>query len=151
MAWRTAALAVALFLHPLQETYGRANKIKTFAKLVLEEPFVAKVQALGLISENDKCRRRRCRLGHIVNFHLARCWRSPAIKINFREPAIQFTGGDAPAARVGHSIDQVEKFFRAIARERGHEYNGRVVEKLESRAHKFFVIDEQLSGVDFSR
>src|SRR5258705_6131356 len=140
MAWRTATLTVALFLHALQEADRRADIIKTFAKLILEESFVAEVQALGLIGKNNKCGRRRGGLRDVVNFHFSRRWGSSAVEVDFGEPAIQFAGGDAPTSRVGYAVDQIEKFFRAIARQRGYEHNRRVIEKFETRAHEFFVI-----------
>src|SRR5260370_39189693 len=105
MAWRTATLTVALFLDALQEADRRADIIKTFAKLVLEEPFVAEVQALGLIGKNNKCGRRRRGLRDVVNFHLAGCRGSSAVEIHFGEPAVQFAGGDAPATRVGYAVN----------------------------------------------
>ena len=40
------SLPLALFLHALEETNRRADEIKTLAKLVLEEPLVAEMQAL---------------------------------------------------------------------------------------------------------
>src|ERR1700730_2052589 len=118
MTWRARTLTLALLLHALQKSNRRADEIKTLAKLVLEEPFVAEVQALGLIRKNNKRRRGRGGLRDIVNFHLAGCRGCTAIKIDFGEPAVQFAGGDAPAARVGNAADQIEKFFRAIARQR---------------------------------
>jgi hypothetical protein len=51
---RTAGRArspFAPFLQALQETNGRADKIETFAELVLEKALVAEMQALGLIGE----------------------------------------------------------------------------------------------------
>jgi hypothetical protein len=44
-------LPFSFFLQALQEPNGRAEEIKTLAQLVLEEPLVAEMQALGLIGE----------------------------------------------------------------------------------------------------
>src|ERR1700722_19072627 len=131
MAWRAATLTVAFFLHALQEADWRADEIETFAELVFEEALVAEVQPLGLIGENNKRWRRGGGLRDVVNFHLACCRGSPAIEVHFRKPTIQLACGDAPAARVGYTVDQVEKFFRAIAGQRGHEHDGRVLQKFQ--------------------
>src|SRR6266404_1339149 len=145
------SLPLALFLHALEEANRRAEEIKTLAQLVLEEPLIAEVQALRLICEQNKRRRRGGRLRDVVNFHLAGCRGCATVQIDFGKPAVQFAGGDAPAARVGDAVDQIEKFFRAVARQRGDKYDWRVIEKLESRPHDFFVIDQQLRGIDFPR
>src|SRR5258708_35169727 len=149
MAWRTATLTVALFLHALQEADRRADIIKTFAKLILEESFVAEVQALGLIGKNDKCGRRRGGLRDVVNFHFSRRWGSSAVEIDFGEPAVQFAGGDAPGARVGDAVDHIEKFFRTIARERGYEHNRRLIVEFAKVDHELFRIVWQIRGVNF--
>src|SRR5258706_2797530 len=109
MAWRTATLTVALFLHALQEADRRADIIKTFAKLILEESFVAEVQPLGLIGKNNKCGRRRGGLRDVVNVHFSRRWGSSAVEVDFGEPAIQFAVGDTTASRVVSPVDQVYK------------------------------------------
>ncbi len=87
---------------------GAPCKIETFAQLIFQEPLIAEMQALGLIGEQNKCRRRGGGLRDVVNFHLARGGRSSAVQIDFGKPAIQFAGGDAPAPRVGNAIDQSE-------------------------------------------
>src|ERR1700730_485565 len=119
MTWRARTLALTLLLHALEESNRRADEIKTLAKLVLEEPFVAEVQALGLIRKYDKRRRRRGCLRNVVNFHLTRRRRCSAVQIHFGEPAVQLAGGDASAPRVGDAVDQIKQFFRTIARQRG--------------------------------
>src|SRR5579863_769129 len=72
---------LAFFLHALQESNGRADEIETFAQLVLQEPLVAEMQAFRLIREQDERRRRRGRLRDVINLHLARGRRGPAIEI----------------------------------------------------------------------
>src|ERR1017187_6772318 len=105
MAGRASTLA--FFLQALEEANGRADEIKTLAELVLEEPLVAEMQALGLIGEQNKRWRRGGCLRDVVNFHLSGCGGCPAVQVHFGEPAVQFAGRDAPAARVGGAVDQI--------------------------------------------
>src|ERR1700688_369545 len=99
---------LALFLQALQETNGRAGEIETLAQLVFEEALVAEMQALGLIGEQNKCRRRCGCLRDIVDLYLARGGRSSAIEVHFLQPAVQLAGRDAPAPRVANAVDQIE-------------------------------------------
>jgi len=67
-----------------------------------------------------------------------------------RRASVQLASRDAPAACIGDAVDQIKQLFRAIARQRGDKHDRRVIEKFESRPHDFFVIDEQLRGIDSS-
>src|SRR5579872_1095116 len=100
--------ALPLLLQPLQKPNGRSQKIKTLAQQILQKPFVAEMQTLGLIGEQNKRGRRCGRLRDVVNLHPPRRRRSPAIQIHLRHPAIQLSGRNAPPPRFGHAIDQSE-------------------------------------------
>src|ERR1035437_1422712 len=102
------AFTFAFFLQALEEANGRADEIKTLAELVLEEPLVTEMQALGLIGEQNKRRRRGGRLRNVVNFLFTGWGGWPAVQVHFGEPAVQLAGRDAPAARVGGAVDQIE-------------------------------------------
>src|ERR1019366_8774547 len=135
--WRVSTPALALFLQALEEANRRADEIKTLAELVLEEPLIAEVQALGLIGEQDECRRRAGCLRDVVDLHPARGGRGAAVQVHFGKPAVQLAGGDAPAARLADAVDQSEQLIRPLASQRGDKHNRSVIEKLESRPQNF--------------
>ena len=82
---------LAPFFQALEESNGRAGKIETLAQEILEEPLIAEMQALRLIGEQNKCRRRSGCLRDVVDFHAACGRRSSAVEIHFLQPAVQLT------------------------------------------------------------
>src|SRR5260221_7266749 len=83
--WR----AIFAFFQPLYEADGGAGEIPFCTQLVFEETLKVEVQGLLLIGEEQKDRRWRLRLGHVINSHPSGFCAGGALQIHiFLHPAI---------------------------------------------------------------
>src|SRR4029077_19036476 len=119
--------SLVAFAEALDEAHRRAREVELRAKLIFEEALVAEMQRRFLVREDQERRRRGLCLGDVVDAHGARLGRAAALQIDIlSEPAIQLWGGNAPAARIRHLIDQRKELLRALACFRGEKNDRRI-------------------------
>src|SRR6185437_9491282 len=139
--------ARALF-DALLKTDGRSGEVELLAELVFEETFIAEMQAANLIREKHESRRGHGSLRDVINFNFAAGWRSAAVQIDSREPAIEFASGHAALARGHDLVDQRKKPASAFTRERGEKNDGRIIEELQLFVNQFLIVAHQLHGIE---
>jgi len=82
----------------------------------LKEALEVEVQGLLLIGEEQKDRRCRLRLGHVIDAHRPGFRVGGALQIHiFLQPTIQLAGGDFTVARLRHVVDQRIELLGALA------------------------------------
>ncbi len=136
------------FAEALDETDRSAGEIPFGAELIFEEAFVAEMERIFLIGEEQERRRSGFRLHDVIDFDGARFRSRAALEIDFLfDPAIEFGRGDAHAARSGDLIDQRIEFAGAIAGFRGEKNDRGVAQEFEFVADELFVIKEQAAFV----
>src|SRR5580658_7847126 len=108
-------MARTAFFQALGEADGRAEEAEFLAELVFQKTLVAEMQRLKLVGEKNESGRRGAGLGDVENLHFAAGWRGAARQVHFRDPAIQFAGGNAFIASCDDFVNQVVKAIYIFA------------------------------------
>src|SRR5437016_14617352 len=102
----------------LDKTDGRSKEIEMLTQPIFQEALVAEMQVLALVREQNKSRRRRRGLCHVVDFHAVGRGRSSAREIDVGQPAIQLPRRYSALPRLSHSIDEAIQFFDVLPGQR---------------------------------